>query len=813
MHRNSGVSSECVGAWLLAILILSGHGLSCLDQGGGDDGSSPSATPTYLSTSTFPPTATATPFLDFTPTWTPTPTPTWPGGVFIDYKESGWWASMASTADGNVVLVGTKLAGAIGSCIVLRKVNLRGEIAWTRTFADIYPLRAESVVQEADGGFVIAGTMFATLDTDMGPLWSDACLIKTDATGQAQWLRRYRITRFQEGHGVRCTPDGGYALAGVIPREDYTDSPDLFLIKTDSSGLMLWNRQYLVAEYGGFDICREGGFILAGGGVVTRTDESGNVLWSRDCTIQHYWGGYCHLYGVRQCGDGNFVVVGMNEYHDQSGFTTYNVLQLGKLNAQGESVFQRDLNAAGGRDVRETADGGFIVTCGGRQLGLVKTSGSGVIQWSRGIGPYYSFGRAVLETPDGGFMAAGFVGHNQANPLLYPTLDLVVKTDPAGNLRPAPAVTPTPTPLQFRILVKGILAKVDQNGGMQWSTTFAAPALSWSTGHAVIPAADGGFLVGGERDARPYLLKTDDAGAETWHSFTGETLQNPQEDGACQGLLPADGAGYYSAGYLQRGGEYSNNISLFLTKVDSLGQPQWKYHYAAMRYTYCYGVVQADDGSLLVFGSAVGYDSFDGKAIVSRITNSGTMIWFHGYGGSGWEEVRACFPHADGGFLLVGSTNPGYFADSRMLVLKITADGSLVWSKNERPFADQEIFCAAPLPGGNAILAGRGTTEDGIPHILLAEIDYQGTLLWSRLAGEPWSWVTSITPVGNGRFALTGLTTANTNGATDALVMEIDAGGNTIWSTTLGTAEADGGRGIAVVADGGFVVTGWTMSR
>ena len=66
------------------------------------------------------------------------------------------------------------------------------------------------MVQTSDGGYAIAG--YTTL------VWcwrNDAWLVKTDASGNMQWNKTYGGTGTDEALYLVQTSDGGYAIAGL----------------------------------------------------------------------------------------------------------------------------------------------------------------------------------------------------------------------------------------------------------------------------------------------------------------------------------------------------------------------------------------------------------------------------------------------------------------------------------------------------------------------------------------------------------------------------------------------------------------------
>jgi hypothetical protein len=82
---------------------------------------------------------------------------------------------------------------------------------------------------------------------------SDCWLVKTDGSGNMQWNKTYGDAGSDCAYSLIQTADGGYALAGIFFFMFYTslDDPydrasigDCLLVKTDPLGNMVWNQTY-----------------------------------------------------------------------------------------------------------------------------------------------------------------------------------------------------------------------------------------------------------------------------------------------------------------------------------------------------------------------------------------------------------------------------------------------------------------------------------------------------------------------------------------------------------------------------------------
>jgi len=197
--------------------------------------------------------------------------------------------SVVQTNDGGYALGGfTWSFGSGGYDAWLVKTDEYGNMQWNRTYGGPLDDYAYSVARTLDGGYALAGEA-----SSFGVGYSDFWLIKTDASGIAQWSKTYRGSQYDSAYCVIQTSDYGYALAGQTLSFG-AGSGDFWLVKTDSAGNEQWNK-----TYGGSEIdyansivqAIDGGYALAGdtwsfgaGGLdawLVKTDAYGNMQWNR----------------------------------------------------------------------------------------------------------------------------------------------------------------------------------------------------------------------------------------------------------------------------------------------------------------------------------------------------------------------------------------------------------------------------------------------------------------------------------------------------------------------------------------------------
>jgi len=217
---------------------------------------------------------------------------------------SGQW--IEQTSDGGYIIAGrySSLGG-----VLLLKTDSAGNTQWERNLGSGI---GECVHQTEDGGFVICGQNEGQ---------TVIRLMKTDTSGSLQWERDYSG---EFGRSVRQTSDGGYIIVGTVsvpsPLPQWGCS-DLPLVKTDSSGIMQWQRTFgRLHNEVGRDVVEtpDGGFIalgwthgsfnvLARDVYIVRTDRYGNLLWQKVLARD---GGWEWGWSVQQTADQGYIIAG-----------------------------------------------------------------------------------------------------------------------------------------------------------------------------------------------------------------------------------------------------------------------------------------------------------------------------------------------------------------------------------------------------------------------------------------------------------------------------------------------------------------------
>ena len=261
-------------------------------------------------------------------------------------------------------------------------------------------ISGSSVIETSDGGFLALGTNGSVQQNSGVSVFvnQEPVLVKTDSSGSILWTRTYSAEEGRlELSSIIQTSDGGYALGGVqVNENDFPNSEDkLSLIKIDSEGKVQWSRLLT-----GYNSSHSGSINPMLGGFI-QTSDSGYAMAT----------GYTHTMYVSETW---FVKT------DAAGNLELNKTVSPSVIGYPLSIVQKDngyvvLGSARGR-------GGS-----GGKLTVTKIDSGGNVQWYKLHGepsddPYGTGGGA---TSDGGYVIGGYINAGRYG--------WITKTDAQGN--------------------------------------------------------------------------------------------------------------------------------------------------------------------------------------------------------------------------------------------------------------------------------------------------------------------------------------------------------------------------------------------
>jgi len=349
--------------------------------------------------------------------------------------------SVIQTKDGGYALAGYTASYGVGADnIYVVKMGENLKIQWTKTIGGLAD-EGNEIVQTKDSGYVIVGN---TESFGLGV--RNIYVVKLDVSGNLQWTKSIGGSHSDEGYSIIQTKDGGYAITGETRSVADTANGDVYVVKLSASGNIMWTKTIGGrGEDAGNSIVQtlDGGFAIAGetysfgdtayGDVyVIKLDSAGNIKWTK--TIG---GIYRDLaYSIIQTNDAGYAIAGRTESFGAGGDDMYVI----KLDAAGNLQWTKTIGGTNidfAYSIVQAYDKGYAISGGTFSFGpgygyiyLVKLDSSGNLKWTNIFGDATSdYSYSLVQTADSGYAVAGIT-----NGIGVGTYDIIlVKTDSIGN--------------------------------------------------------------------------------------------------------------------------------------------------------------------------------------------------------------------------------------------------------------------------------------------------------------------------------------------------------------------------------------------
>jgi S-layer homology domain len=336
-----------------------------------------------------------------------------------------------------------------------------------------------------------------------------------------------------------------------------------------------------------------------------------------------------------------------------------------------------------------------------------------------------------------------------------------------------------------------------------WADILGSGQGAGETGQAVIRTSDGGYAIAGNSHgltADPvgfWLLRLD---------ATGEVLsqrvyaQNAPVTAGVSSLAESTDGGFVMAGAV-----FSTHLSMWVLKVDSLGNVAWSETISVNDPALgddasCLSLVATSDGGFALAGLVA--DRFG----LVKLAADGSLQWIRAYpgpAGSLGTQAFSLVETADGGLGATGSAWLSGLQDFR--VLKTDSSGNISWEVTNAAPNLGFGYGIANSPSGGLVVTGEA------PGIWAIALDQTGSLIWQKnyslnsLNLIP----SSIASASDGNYGIA-LSPNRFTTLRYGSVLEIDASGNPLWAKSFATQLSSLSllSSIAATFDGGYVTVG-----
>ena len=252
-----------------------------------------------------------------------------------------------------------------------------------------------------------------------------------------------------------------------------------------------------------------------------------------------------------------------------------------------------------------------------------------------------------------------------------------------------------------------------------------------------------------------YLTKTNAAGAELWsHRFDRQ-----QEDGGNHLMAMRDG-GFLITGHTAL--SYGKLCDGFLVRTDADGNELWRAIVGGADDDVCFASIELLDGSIVTVGRTEDAATHRFRVLFAKLDASGNQVFMKQLGDDQPCMAVQIQPSSDGNLFLAGFD---YFSentrDSRLMVMKCSLDGDILWKKTVENLSGSWGNTLIPAPNGGCIaVGGIRSLEDSFEKACLVRFDIDGRILAQKTLPETDGRAYFFDGKGSaaGHFAATGIT-------------------------------------------------------
>jgi len=200
------------------------------------------------------------------------------------------------------------------------------------------------------------------------------------------------------------------------------------------------------------------------------------------------------------------------------------------------------------------------------------------------------------------------------------------------------------------------------------------------------------------------------------------------------------------------------------------------------------GIVQLEDSSYVVTGSSSSFWGGDSQAFLMKIDSLGNKIWSNQYGGANFESSRRVLYKKNVGFYMCGFTSSFGNGGFDFYLAKTDENGTLEWEKTIGGTGWEKVHDAVMTKDTGAILVGETSSfPENNKNIYIVRTDKDGDTLWTKtFGGIGEDYATSITPLNDSLYFLTGAYYNEDSLMTKSWAAKIQDNGRIFWEKTYG---------------------------
>lgn len=258
---------------------------------------------------------------------------------------------------------------------------------------------------------------------------------------------------------------------------------------------------------------------------------------------------------------------------------------------------------------------------------------------------------------------------------------------------------------------------------------------------------------------------------------------------------------------------------MYVVKTDMYGDSVWIRHFGTANNDYCWSIVPAQDSGYVLIGATDSvFQTGPHDVYLLKISDKGDSLWSRVYGDTSDATYTNDVGHtieqtADGGYIIVGSTESYGAGLHDIYLIKISAPGDTQWTRTYGTSYNETGESVCQTSDGGYIIAGTTYVTGSGQQIWIVRTDENGDTMWTQLYGGSGSEdVSDIMQCSDNGYILVGSTTSYGAGSGDLYLVRTDSLGTLNWTKTYGYQYPDWGNALAQTTDSGYIIIGGTRT-
>ena len=283
----------------------------------------------------------------------------------------------------------------------------------------------------------------------------------------------------------------------------------------------------------------------------------------------------------------------------------------------------------------------------------------------------------------------------------------------------------------------------------------------------------------------------------------------------CNAAKQTTDGGYIFTGF--RVVAYNDNDDAYFMRTNAFGDTLWIRTFGGLYADWGESIEQTPDGGFVLTGFTESFSSPWKEILLIKIDANGELMWIKTMYGGNDDWAKSVHNTSDGGLIIGGITHSfqftGYTDDA--FLIKTNAVGDTIWTHTYGGLLTDCANSVIQTTDGGYIFAGY-TNSFSIGNnfdFYLVKTNSIGDTLWTKTYGGTGDdEAMSVWQNSDGGYIIAGSTESFGAGGKDVYLIRTDSIGDTLWTKTYGGIYLDIGASVQQTTDGGFIIVGYTES-